>query len=335
MRYQGREVDPIALWSQYVDFPENMSLDESDEFSPLVQCPNPDHHTEKRHFQVNLDKPLVHCFANCGISGTYEHALAMITGGTHRAARKEIFRHSRIGVVKKKRRPTGARPAIPAAQLRYDTYLPSVALEYLAARGISGSAISTWEIGWDADSRRVVIPVKDARGRVKLLIKRAIRSKDWPKYLYWPEGVEKERELFGACQIDLGLVRSWGIVLVEGSIDTIRLHDLTNKPVGGILGSYMSEFQARIIANMRPKRVYTMFDADASGVTATNSVIRYLKTVPIYVCRFPKGITDPGEIQTTAQAERILRRAISKSQFLSMTRDIRSDRNPKEEFSFG
>lgn len=49
MNWQGRELDPLSLWQEYVDFPS--SMDAESEFSPLVQCPNPDHVTSKRHFQ--------------------------------------------------------------------------------------------------------------------------------------------------------------------------------------------------------------------------------------------------------------------------------------------
>ena len=67
------------------------------------------------------------------------------------------------------------------------------------------------------DDRRIVIPVKDANNRTRMLIRRAVREKDHPKYLY-TEGVPRNSLLFGTGQIDLGLISSVGVVLVEGSI---------------------------------------------------------------------------------------------------------------------
>ena len=39
---------------------------------------------------MNLNKPVVHCFAGCGISGTYEHAIAMIEGDESGETRRTI-----------------------------------------------------------------------------------------------------------------------------------------------------------------------------------------------------------------------------------------------------
>jgi len=89
MLYRGRNLDAVSLWSKWVDFSYGT---EQHGFSSLVRCPNPEHHTEKKHFQINLDQPLVHCFANCGISGTYEKAISIIEGINEREARKLILK---------------------------------------------------------------------------------------------------------------------------------------------------------------------------------------------------------------------------------------------------
>ena len=79
MNFHGRNIDPVAFWSSYVEFPTHMGRDE--EFAPLVHCPNPAHDNFRSPaFQVNLRHPLVHCFSDCGISGTYEHAICVVEG---------------------------------------------------------------------------------------------------------------------------------------------------------------------------------------------------------------------------------------------------------------
>jgi len=78
MNYRGRQIDPIRLWDKYVELPSQ--VDQRESFLHKVVCPNPNHSTFKRHFQINLREPLVHCFAYCGISGTYEHAICVIEG---------------------------------------------------------------------------------------------------------------------------------------------------------------------------------------------------------------------------------------------------------------
>lgn len=306
--FQGRQVDPVALWSSLgVEFPANFEDDGTQEFSPLVVCPNPNHHTSKRHFQINLKTPRVHCFAGCGISGSYEHAVSMIEGGTYRAARKTILRHSRIASgAPRVRKRSAAKAVSSVVDVSYDRFLPPIATEYLAKRRISPATIEKWELGWDADALRVVIPMKDERGRVRSLIRRTVKPGVEPRYLY-SEGTEKI--LFGACNIDPRVVHSRGIVLVEGSIDCIILDQHNLLPVGAILGSRLGENQAKFIASLRPKVVFTMFDADAAGVGATISVKYQLRTVPIKVVRYPKGKHDPAEL-TKREAERAIERAI-------------------------
>jgi hypothetical protein len=324
MRYRGRHIDPVALWSNYVEFPANMDT-ESDRYLSKVICPNPGHDTFKRHFQINANDGLVHCFANCGISGTFEHAIAVIEGCTEREARKIILKHQRSGIpkpagVRKKggNTPPSKAPIRPDL-LRYETFIPQAGLEYLNdKRKISGKSISRWELGWCPDEKRIVIPAKDETGMTRFLIKREILGSSSIKYLYSPEKFEtgwgKTDLLFGAGQIDRGMLRSLGIVLVEGSLDVIRLSQVGVQNAVAILGSGISEQQRRIISRMRPVRIYLMFDRDSSGIFNIESAGRMLRKYPLYVCRYPKGKGDPAEL-SRREAQRVIERAIPLIQF--------------------
>lgn len=314
MNYQGRELDAVSLWGSIVSFPEGMS---EHGFSALVVCPNPTHYTDKRHFQVNLARPLVHCFANCGISGTYEHALSLVLGVTPKESKRKILEHCRIQIgatsKRKMRDGTGRVKRINAntdkeISLEYDTYLPAIAAGYLEARGINAESIARWGIGWDSGERRIVIPGHDERGTLRFLIRRAINPKDWPKYLY-SEGFPKTSLLFGACHLDLERVGSDGLVLVEGSIDTIRQHQDDARNTAGILGSGISDRQVEIIYRLRPPRVTMMFDKDVAGFHAMQSVEQRLTKVPLFTCLYPRDKSDPAEL-TKEERTRITENAI-------------------------
>lgn len=327
MKFKGRGIDPLSFWSRYVDFPANLKIDGP--FLPLVQCPNPDHPTMKRHFQINVEQPTVHCFTYCGISGSYSHAVAMIEGlyekfkveeatsererkirvaRAHRAADRIILRNSRTGsiTVPKKRQSGDIRIGKPKS-FQYDTYLPPVAREYLTGRGISADSISLWGLGWDAEQKRIVIPVKDEHGRVRLLIRRAIDSRDGPtKYLY-SEDVDKTSLLFGACHIDLEMLRSDGVVLVEGALDAIRLRQHGIQAVA-TLGTGISNRQAAILDRLMVRRVYLMMDRDAAGVHGIEIAERKLRTTALFICRYPRGRHDPAEL-TRKEAHRSIAKA--------------------------
>jgi len=333
MKFQGREIDPLEVWASYVEFPENVKID--GEFLPKVVCPNPAHDTNKRHFQINVEKGLVHCFAGCGISGTFTRAISLIEGCSEREARRIILRGSKIGR-KDSRGNVGSRSSnnvrkkrdghTPERSLEYSRHIPQAGLEYLRHRGITSRSVAHFEIGWDKSELRLVIPGKDISGITRFLIERAVREEKWPKYLY-TEGFPKTSLLFGACDLDPVLIQSQGIVIVEGCLDRIVLwqHEITTAVA--TLGTGVSEIQAKIIERLRPPAVFLMVDRDTSGIHGIEIARRRLPKEKLLVCRYPKGKYDPAEL-TRREAHRIIERAVPISKLFNPNAK-------KREFSFG
>ncbi len=321
MNFRGRQIDPVSFWSRYVTFPTGMKPD--DVFAPKVPCPNPNHDTLKSHFQINLSQPTVHCFAYCGISGSYEHAICVIEGlydkfdvegasdererkrrrhRAYREARKIILRNSLSGPkfhgtphVQRKTRDSRSNAIVSSDELRYESFLPQIALEYLDGRLISEKSIAAWNIGWLPEDKRIAIPARDEANRLRFLIKRAVLPRQQPKYLY-TEGFPKTSLLFGACQIDLGMVRSRGLILVEGSLDVIRFHQHGMANTTGILGTGISDAQVRIIEKLRPPKIILAFDKDSAGIRNIEIAAAKLRKYPLYVMKYPRGKSDPAEL---------------------------------------
>jgi hypothetical protein len=322
VRFHSREIDAVSFWDRYVQFPSVMDI--QDEFAPLVMCPNPEHDNFRSPaFQVNLQRPFVHCFSHCGISGTWEHAVCVIEGlyekfaveeaitkqerlrrknRAQRAARSMIL----LGATGISRRshlaPTKKRP-IKKQKFDYERYLPQVAWEYLESRGIEDTSISYWELGWLPDEKRIVIPAHDENGKLKFLIKRAVLPQQQPKYLY-SENSSKTSILFGAGKARFGPT----IVLTEGSLDVIRLNQHGISALG-ILGTGISDAQVKILARMRPRRVCLMFDKDIAGVRNVEIAMEKLRKYPLFICRYPAGKSDPAEL-SKEQALRSVERAV-------------------------
>lgn len=273
----------------------------------------------KKHFQINQRDGLVHCFAHCGISGTFSHAIEMIEGCNAKQAQRIVLRHATVGV---RTRRNNSRHRAKTADTRTDaiipdlsfsSYIPSAGLEYLSGRGINGASIAAWELGWDDRELRIVIPAKDERSQLRFLIRRAVKKNDNPKYLY-SEGYPKTSLLFGACQTDQGMIRSKGLILVEGSLDVIRLHQNGFKNTCAILGTGISKQQVQIISNMRPKRIWLMFDKDTAGVRNIEICKTKLYKYPLFVCKYPRGKGDPAEM-TREEIIRSVDRAVSVHRF--------------------
>jgi len=340
-RFQGREIDDIGLWSRYIEIPPGAEKEES--YWDKTQCPNPKHDTNKHHFQVNVRDGLVHCFAHCGISGSYVHALCVIHGyydeiedtddhrekrrrldRAKRPARKEILEFAGRGPRKGKTVRGAARPvadAISAESLLYDSFIPQAGLEYLENRGISASSVSRFGIGWDSKDLRLVIPGRDINGQVRVLIKRAVKESQHPKYLY-TEGFPKTSLLFGACDIDLQLIKSQGLVLVEGSLDAVRLHQHGHRNAVAILGTGISPRQVEIVSRLRPRRVLLFFDRDSAGVANVEIAERRFRgKYPMFVVRYPKGRCDPAEC-SRREVEKAIDRAIPLRDFKRRVRQL-------------
>lgn len=361
MRIKGKNIDPIALWGTYCDIQGG----DSGPFLSLTFCPNPDHSNSRSPaFQINVSKPFVHCFAHCGISGTYEHAVSVIEGfyekynvsdeeialakrkwelnepievkrargkvrTAHRAARKIIFQRSsalgrRSGKSEetysdtnndRNKRPIAASKRKPQAEIITEdslvnySYLPKQAIEYLESRGINEASRRRWQIGFDESAERVTIPVRDHRGKLLFIIRRGIHKWQNPSYLY-PAESEKQKVLFGACNLDLAMVRSEGLIVVEGSIDTIMQHQRGFRNTVGSLGNHLSEYQVKLITNLRPRRLYAFGDKDAGGVMLLESFSPLQSKFQIKVPLYPKGNNlDPAKL-TDEQATQALRKAV-------------------------
>lgn len=348
MIYRGRELDVVALWSEYVDLPQ--VGDPLPTFLPKVKCPNPAHDTYKHHFQINAKKPFVHCFARCGVSGSYEHALCVILGiydkhgvddrdiakgaenvkQAHREARRIVLRHTRtaLGRTFSAYEGTGKRKSVAADSAVAQEerllaggsfqFLPKAARRYLDIRGIDSNSRSKWQLGWDDESDRLVIPAFDHRGTFRFLIKRSITSQGSLKYLYTP-GAIKTSILFGACHMNRERLQSFGMVLVEGSLDTIRMHQLGQDTTGGILGTGLSAKQVRLIYLLNPRRLYLFFDKDSAGVDNIRDAKTKITKLPLYVVRYPKAKNDPAEV-TREEVNRQIERAVPIDEFFRKAR---------------
>lgn len=358
MKYRGgRSIDPIRLWSEFCDV-----KDGTGPFLPLTFCPNPNHDNRRSPaFQINIERPFVHCFSWCGISGSYEHAICVIKGiyeelkvseediknaktkfekdeppeirrsrmrvrKAHSVARRIILKDSYFGKGGDTHRPKRGSRAIQARHKPDDgrvgeagvvderdlvkySYLPKEAINYLESRGIDAPARTRWQLGYDEETGRITIPVFNDRNRLKFIIRRAIKPSDRPKYLIPPEQA-KSSLLYGACNVDAGMVRSQGLIVVEGAIDCIRLHQHGFKNTVALLGSSPSEKQRQLIAKLRPKRIYLMLDRDAAGIKGLQKATTMLSQYQIKVPLYPKNKFDPANL-TASECRRSIERAIS------------------------
>ncbi len=180
-------------------------------------------------------------------------------------------------------------------------------LEYLLGRGLSRETLERFEIGmapegWDnsisylkekgfeekelldagvASEResggifdrfrhRIMIPIRDSRGRMAGFGARVIDPEDVPKYLNSPQTVvfDKGRLLYGLDKARKAIRMQDQAIIVEGYMDVIGLHQAGFENAVSPMGTAVSEYQLRTLKRFS-RRIVLAMDADLAGSQAT------------------------------------------------------------------
>lgn len=123
---------------------------------------------------------------------------------------------------------------------------------------------------YDRFRNRIMIPIRDARGRMAGFGARAVAEEDMPKYLNSPQGVlfDKGRLLYGLDKARKAIRKQDQAVIVEGYMDVIGLHQAGFENAVASMGTALSESQLRQIKRYT-RRMILALDADLAGTQAT------------------------------------------------------------------
>lgn len=178
--------------------------------------------------------------------------------------------------------------------------------EYLQDRGLTAETLDSWDLGyapdaWDALLRhaltkgvrdddllavgllsenergrrydrfrnRVIFPIKDPLGRVVGFAGRVLDDA-LPKYLNTPETelFRKSTLLYGLDRARTAIRETGEVVVVEGYMDVLALHQVGFTNAVAALGATLTSEQAEALARLDARRVLLAFDADEAGQRA-------------------------------------------------------------------
>lgn len=124
---------------------------------------------------------------------------------------------------------------------------------------------------YDTFRNRLMIPIRDERGRVVGFGARALDADDNPKYLNSPQTpvFDKSRLLFGLDMARTAIRDTETAVIVEGYMDAVQAHQAGYTNVIAQMGTAMTEAQLKLIAPRYAKKIILALDADAAGQSAT------------------------------------------------------------------
>jgi DNA primase len=150
---------------------------------------------------------------------------------------------------------------------------------HLAGRGYTqddlvtaGLLVRKEETGstYDRFRNRLVIPIRDAQGRVIAFGARALNPNDVPKYLNSPQTplFDKGETLFGLDMAKKAIRDADQAVIVEGYMDVLSAHQHGNANVVAGMGTALTEAQLKLLKRFTKSFVLAL-DADTAGDTAT------------------------------------------------------------------
>lgn len=168
--------------------------------------------------------------------------------------------------------------SIESFQLGYAPETWDAALDYFREKGhseedmLAAGLISERESGgyYDRFRHRLMIPIRDARGRMAGFGARSVDPDDVPKYLNSPQTplFDKGSLLYGLDKARKGIRASDQAVIVEGYMDVIGLHQAGFENAVSPMGTALSEGQLRQLKRYS-RNIVLALDADAAGDRAT------------------------------------------------------------------
>ncbi len=123
---------------------------------------------------------------------------------------------------------------------------------------------------YDRFRHRLVIPIRDARGRMAGFGGRVLRKEDVPKYLNSPKTpiFDKGRLLYGLDMARREIRSKDQVVIVEGYLDVIGPYQAGFKNCVSPMGTALTEDQFRLIKRYS-RRIILALDPDIAGQKAT------------------------------------------------------------------
>ncbi len=144
--------------------------------------------------------------------------------------------------------------------------------QYQRAGPVGCGLVSQRDSGgvYDKFRHRLVIPIRDARGKMAGFGGRVLRKDDVPKYLNSPKTAlfDKGRLLYGLDMARREIRAKDQVVIVEGYLDVIGPYQAGYKNCVSPMGTALTEDQFRLIKRYS-RRIVLALDPDAAGEKAT------------------------------------------------------------------
>jgi len=227
----------------------------------FAHCPNPDHDDKHPSWSINKTTGLHSCFS-CHYRGTLTQLLVDLTGSAPEDLETTLHQQAFLRTMTEVReRPEEViTPEITEWMLEHQ--LGDVPQRLLEVRHLRRAAIDRYQVRWEADTRRWVLPIRNDLGALL-----GVQYRQKGIVTTQPTGMEKSKGLFGYQQ---ALPYDYA-VLVESPLDSVRLFGLGIPSVSS-LGAWVSKDQVRMMARAFAYVVLAL-DDDEAGHSAADIAV--------------------------------------------------------------
>lgn len=188
---------------------------------------------------------------------------------------------------------------LDSIKVRFPENLEKVS--YLINRGLSEQTLSYFEVGFSSKKKRIVIPARDDSSKLVGFIGRAIDPDAQPKYLY-SKGFPRKSVLF-----NLNRAKKFdSVVIVEGSVDAMKVHQAGFANVVATLGAAVTEEHISLIRR-NFDTIIIFADNDDAGRSMQDKLVQGLSDKEVLIAEYPaSGAKDPGEMEDSAISDCII-----------------------------
>ena len=175
---------------------------------------------------------------------------------------------------------------------------------------------------------RLMVPIRDMRGRVIAFGGRDLTGESPAKYINTPENAlyKKSQVLYGLYEARDAMRESKQAIMVEGYFDAMRCADAGIGYAVATCGTALTQQQARLLRRYVPE-VVLVYDGDAAGLQAASRGIGVLiaEDLSVRVLALPEG-SDPDDFIREHGAEKFLEFVKSAPDFVRFYIQAQSDR---------
>jgi DNA primase len=160
-------------------------------------------------------------------------------------------------------------------------------IKYMAQKGhsaedlVAAGLVSQRDSGgvYDRFRNRITIPIRDPMGKMAGFGARILNPEDQPKFLNSPQTVlfDKGRLLYALDQARKPIRAADQVVIVEGYLDAIALHQAGFANAVSPMGTALTEDQLRLLKKFT-RRIILALDPDAAGQKATMRGLEIART---------------------------------------------------------